>query len=120
MRSQQFVCDSPVFRSIVTNSHCAALSLDDELPPFPPGNYLEPFSHFKSEADPRETLGRALNMLQGFGCDCQFEVVNWRIRCSLYSSHDSSELRFFVSIFRSPQPGQFVVEMQKRVVGYDL
>jgi len=54
-------------------------------------------------------------MLQGFGCDCQFEVVNWRIRCSLYSSHDSSELRFFVSIFRSPQPGQFVVEMQKRV-----
>ena len=116
----QYISDQPVFRSIgcaKEEFHCAD---EEDLPPLPPGNYLEPHSHFRQQGEPSAMLGKALAVLQNFtNCECQLEAAQWRIICCVYSDIDGSALRFIASIFRSIDSrtsSVYIVELQKRMV----
>jgi len=111
-----FYDDAPVYRSIGREVQD---SVQDALPPLPPGGYLEPYYTMGIQASPPDLYSKMIKVLQSqvmesVDIDCELDIPKFKIKCTGYRYSNGSQVEFCARLFRREFGDVFDVEFQRR------
>jgi hypothetical protein len=102
-----------------SSSSSQTINFPTTSPPSPPGDYLEPNTHFYVAAEPQDILQFLIGVLQEKSVDWCLCPNQYKLKCEAY--HHSIRIEFIARIFHTPcplampnDPPRYAVEFQRR------
>lgn len=121
------ISEDVVFRSFAPAApfHRAS-EADSELPPFPPGGFLEPYYTIAIEQHPLRLMPAIFGLLQkpildSIDVDFEPDFPKFKFSCTAYRESNATSVQFCIRLFRSVKGAEiFEVEFQRRAGDFTL